>query len=227
MKHRNLVIPGLVLLIAIVCIPVVPAATGDKISPNAFYEVELFDIKKRGACDSTKYTITNVDTYLIETAHIFTNKDGAEVHRFDVSIGLGETKTYDLGSMDLLPQDFVGDVLVLGTGEITGTKLHFPPCGISIDGPPIGSININTPYTFIATVTPEDALLPITITWYEWISEQQDWHIIGIGNSVELSWTTGGGKQLHVSAENSIGSVNVQVLIYVNTEEIYLPLTIK
>jgi hypothetical protein len=227
MKFRNLVIPGLILLIATVYIQGGLAAPGDNNSPNDFYRVELFDLKKRGSCDSTKYTITNIDNYRITTAHNFTNNDGLDVFTFNSNIDYGETKTYDLSSMDSLPQDFTGDVLVKSTGEITGTKLPFPPCGISIDGPPFGSININTPYTFTATVTPEDALLPITITWYEWNAETQDWYIIGIGDSVELYWTTGGWKQLHVSAENSIGSVNVQVFIYVNLEQIFLPITIK
>lgn len=227
MKHRILVILALIFLIAIVFIQVVLAAPGDNNSTSSIYQVELFDLKKRGSCDSTKYTITNIDSIPISTNHYFTTKGGLEVFSFNSHIDIGETKTYDLGSMDMLPQDFFGDVLVASTGEITGTKLPFPPCDISIEGPSIGSININTPYTFTATVSPEDALLPITITWYEWISEQQDWHIIGIGDSVELSWTTGGWREVGVVAENSIGSVNVQVLIYVNTEEIYLPLTIK
>jgi len=173
MKHRTTIIPIILILFTSIIIQVVLAAPGDNNSPNDVYRVELFDLKKRGSCDSTKYTITNIDSYRITTAHNFTDNDGLDVFTFNSNIDYGETKTYDLGSMDSLPQYFVGDVLVASTGEITGTKLPFPPCGISIDGPPIGSININTPYTFTATVSPEDTLLPITITWYEWNAETQ------------------------------------------------------
>ena len=99
--------------------------------------------------------------------------DDLQVYEFESSIEPGETKTYDLAEMDGLPHYFQGSVMVTSAGEITGTKLPFPPCGISIECSPEFPFTgkINTPYTCTATVTPEDALQPITITWIEWIAE--------------------------------------------------------
>ena len=132
--------------------------------------------------------------------------------------------------MDEVPLYVPVNVSVTSIGEITGTKLDFPPCDISIECslefPFIGKIN--TPYTCTATVTPEEALKPITITWYEWNAETQNWNIIGIGDSVVLSWKTVGYKQVFVSAQNSIGSVQVRLLILIDgSKQIFIPITIK
>ena len=175
MKQRNLVILGLILLIAIIFIQVALAAPGNTKEHDFIYEVNLFDLKKRGSCDSYKYTITNIDSYPITTNHSITTKGGPEVFSFDSQIDIGETKTYDLHNMDEVPQYVPVNVSVTSIGEITGTKLDFPPCDISIECslefPFIGKIN--TPYTCTATVTPEEALKPITITWYEWNAETE------------------------------------------------------
>jgi hypothetical protein len=230
MKKRNLVILGLIVLISSLFIRIALAAPRHTRAPNFIYEVKLFDLKKRGSCDSTKYTITNIDSNPITTNHTFNFSAGLQVYEFESSIGPGETKTYDLAEMDGLPYYFQGSVTVTSAGEITGTKLDFPPCDISIECslefPIIGKIN--TPYTCTATVTPEDALKPITITWYAWNAETQDWHIIGIGDTVELSWTTGGWNQVIVIAQNSIGSVQVRLLILNDVSNlIFIPITIK
>lgn len=229
MKSRNLIITGLIFLIATLAIQVVFAAPGKTKSADQIYLVELKGLKKRGTCDSTKYKITNLDSSItIQTSHHFTNGVGVQVYEFEGSIGPGETQIYDLSRMDDLPQYFRGDVLVTSTREISGIKLPFPPCGVSIEGPPFGNTNINTSYTFTATVTPDDALLPITYTWYEY-GKPPIIHTNGISDSVELTWTTGGGKQVHLNVKNSMGSIAVRILIYIDdgSGRIYFPLTIR
>lgn len=106
MKYRNLAILGLIILIASTVIPLGLASPGDNILISSIYQVELFDLKKRGSCDSTKYTITNIDSFPITTSHYFTGKNGLEVLSFNSYIDIGETKTYDLHSMDEVPLYF-------------------------------------------------------------------------------------------------------------------------
>jgi hypothetical protein len=188
------------------------------------FEVDLYNLKKRGSCDSTKYTISNIDSNSIVTKHSVTNTDGDELYMFESSIAQAETKTYDLFDMDLLPSGFIGNVLVEGTGEMIGELLPFPPCDITVEGPDFWD---NRSYTFTARVSPEDVLLPLTITWYEWNSETQDWEIIGVGEEIEVSWKKGGYYVVYVIAENEVGSTSVSFWVYVDELfEIFLPLVI-
>lgn len=229
MKGRYLFILGIVFLIASLVIQVGFSAPENIFSADESYQVELSDLKKRGACDSTKYTVTNLESSItIQTSHYFTNNDGVQVYVFASSIGPGETQTYDLASMDDLPKYFRGDVLVTSAGEISGNKLFFPPCGISIEGPSFGNTKIDTSYTFTATVTPEDALLPITYTWYEY-GKPPIIHTNGIRDSVELSWTKSGLKQIFLYVENAVGSVNIRILVFIDAGfgRIYIPITIR
>jgi len=227
MKSRYLVIPGLILLIAVVFIQVVYAAPGENNRPNGRYEVEFYDLKKRGTCDSTKYIITNLESSItIQTSHYFTNGDSVQEYVFASSIGPSETQTFDLASLDDLPENFSGDVLITSTGEISGTVLPFPPCDISIEGTLIGEIN--TLYTFTANVYPPEALLPITYSWYEY-GKPPIIHTNGISDSVELSWTTGGWKQIFVNAKNSMGSITGRFLVFIDlgSDRIFIPITMR
>ena len=229
MKLRLIFISKLIILIGFIFGTGMLAVPWDKSATNASNEVKLFDLKKKGSCDSTKYTISNIDVNPIITQHSITNKDGIEVYRFESSLGQGESKTYNLFDMVILPPGFVGDAFVQGTGKITGEILPFPPCGISIDEPPLGSIKINTPYTFTAIISPEDVLLPININWYEWMPNQNDWHVIGIGDSVELMWSEDGWKEICVGAANAVGSITNHLNLHIDggTEQIYIPITLK
>ena len=69
MKHRTTTISVIIILLISIISQVGLAAPGDNNSPNDFYRVELFGLKKRGSCDSTKYTITNIDWTRIDTSH--------------------------------------------------------------------------------------------------------------------------------------------------------------
>lgn len=225
MKSRHIMIPSFLLIAAIILTPVVLAASDDATSP---YEIKLTELKKRGECDSTKYTITNHESTDILTTHTFINSNSQEVYSFgDNLVNPGETKTYDLNEMDALLPGFRGDVRVTSSGVISGVVLPFPPCEIIIECTPEfpSPGDINTKYICTATVTPEDALLPITITWYEWDpieGENRVWY----GEKVELSWTTPGYHQLDVTAENPVGSITVRILILIfELYETYLPLT--
>lgn len=100
----------------------------------------------------------------------------------------------------------------------------FAPCKISIDGPSIAKIN--TLLTFTAYVSPEDALLPITYTWVA-TDISPIVHTSGISDSVELSWATGGWKQISVKAENSKGDATVFFWFYIEQTITYLPLIIR
>ena len=79
MNYRQLLIPGFILLAAIQYIPTVIAAP--EASPD-IYKIELIDLKKRGECDSTKCTITNLDTQSTITSHYFLNKQGSPIQHF-------------------------------------------------------------------------------------------------------------------------------------------------
>jgi hypothetical protein len=227
MNYRELLIPGFILLAAIQYISTAIAAP--EASPN-IYKIELIDLKKRGECDSTKYTVTNLDSQSTITSHYFLNKQGQEVYTFTSSaIDPGEARTYDLNDMDALPPYFIGDVLIASTGEISGQILPFPPCGISITCTPElqFAAEIFKTYVCTATVTPEDLLQPLTITWYEWDAQQQEYRVIGIGEEVVLSWSTGGFHQFFITARNPVGIITVSNLVYVNGSAFYIPVTIK
>jgi len=226
MKYRRLITPGLIFLIAIAYLPAVLAASGDRAS---IHQVELFNLKKRGDCDSSKYKITNLDPQAVLTRHSFLNDEGQEVYGFtSSSISPGESRTYDLSSMDGLHPFFSGDLQVASSGEISGAVLPFPPCDLSIECSPELQISaeINTIYTCTATVTPPDVLLPVTITWVEWDAAQGN-NRIRIGEEVDLSWTTTGWHQLFVTAENPVGRVNRLFWIYIDGSAFYIPVAIK
>jgi len=79
---------------------------------------------------------------------------------------------------------------------------------------PIGSLNISgdasgnidTPYTFTATAGPADATQPITYTWQA-DGQSSVTHTGGdLDDSVSFSWSTGGTKQITVTAQNAANS---------------------
>lgn len=126
----------------------------------------------------------------------------------------------------LLP-GFMGNVRVASIGIISVEVLPFPPCELTIECIPKFPFpgEINTIYRCTATVSPEDTLLPITITWanYDPVNGENR---IQFGEKVELSWNVGGYYQMFVSAENPIGRIRTVVLVYINgLFEVYLPLT--
>ena len=131
--------------------------------------------------------------------------------------------------MDALFPFFRGDLKVASTGEISGAVLPFPPCYLSIECSPELQIigEINTIYTCTATVTPQDLLLPLTITWHEWDAAQGENRIIRLGEKAELSWSTHGYHQLNVTAENPVGRITLISWVYINGSLIYLPVTPK
>jgi len=78
---------------------------------------------------------------------------------------------------------------------------------VLIDGPVAG--NVDTAYTFRATVSPAYAGQPITYTWYpnDPAPDQAVTQRSGISDTVLLRWSTPGVKSIRVVADNGQGAV--------------------
>jgi hypothetical protein len=164
MRARNLLIPGIIFLVAIQVIQAAFPAPGKANSSKNLFLVELTDLKKRGDCDSTKYKITKIDSAnTINTHQSFSDSAGEKVYEFTSSLEPGETHTYDLADMDDLSQYFWAIVTVTSVGEITGEVLPSPVCWVTTEGPLV--VEVNKTYTFTGTAHPPEAQLPITYIW--------------------------------------------------------------
>jgi predicted outer membrane repeat protein len=118
------------------------------------------------------------------------------------------------------------DVVVSGVcGSDTADhtiSLCQPLLGVSIDGPPVGLVD--STYSFVASITPVDASLPVAYTW----SPEPD---SGQGSAnVQYTWATTGTKTVSVSASNCGGAwiADDEHLISIRTGmRIYLPLVVR
>jgi hypothetical protein len=119
-------------------------------------------------------------------------------------------------------------------GSVTGhlaVEVGVPPSSVTISGPSTTPLEPDVVYGFLASVTPGTATLPITYTWEATDHAPQ---IVsgGLTDDVNLSWTTGGQKQIRVTADNGVGeSVTDSTSVEVHSEDgdfyAYLPLVIR
>lgn len=106
------------------------------------------------------------------------------------------------------------------------------PCNglddISITGPLTGTVG--TGYTFTATVSPADALQPITYTW-EATGQTPETHTVNaISDTVSFTWPVIGTQTVTVTAVNECGvavSTSRDIAIELGKRYIYLPLILK
>lgn len=78
-----------------------------------------------------------------------------------------------------------------------------PPQSVAISGPTSG--NVNTPYTFLATVSPPTATLPIAYVWRA--TDQNPVSTVGgLTSTVTYTWTTPGPRAIVVTATNPVGA---------------------
>jgi len=230
MKKRTIILSSIVLALALLITAsftqIILGAPELSYSPDAAYEIELFDIWNDGTCYSSSYAITNLSS--VSSAHVthyFYTQDSLIpllTYIDPVPLTPGESRIYDLAAIQDLPTDFYGSAVVTSDHPISGEVLPFPPCDIRIVFPS----DIELLLTLTAYVSPEYALLPITYTWMV-NNNPPIIHTGGISDSVELSWGIGGFKQITVNAKNSRGSVTVFLWIFTYSYETYIPMILR
>lgn len=96
--------------------------------------------------------------------------------------------------------------------------------GVSIDGPTTGVLG--SLHTFIATVAPPTATLPVTYTWRvgESASQRVFTHTGGISDTLVFTWSVTGTKVITVTAANCESMVSRTHTITLELARIYLPL---
>ena len=228
MKNLFNMISSLVILITVSSMQTITISPESLRLASETYEIELHDIKNNDeACYSSSYTVTNMsETDAAQSMHHFYPQGSGTailIYQDPALLVPLETRTYHLDEITGLPIDFIGHVLVESNQPITGEVLPFPPCDISVDAP--SNVKTNIIYTFTANITPEEASVPITYTWYA-TDLQPVTHSSGVSDSVELSWTTSGWKQIRVTTKNSRGSATIYINLWItDAEQIYLPIT--
>jgi hypothetical protein len=107
-----------------------------------------------------------------------------------------------------------------GVGEL-------PPCwldGVSLAGPTTGTSG--RAITFVATVTPPSATLPISYTWQATGQTPVARSASRITDSATFAWTVGGPQTVTVTAANCGGSVSAQHVITIQ-HEVFLPVVLR
>jgi endonuclease/exonuclease/phosphatase family metal-dependent hydrolase len=79
------------------------------------------------------------------------------------------------------------------------------PTAVTLTGPNTGEVN--TTYTFTATVTPISTTLPITYTWMADNQTTMTQVVTGTMDSVAYAWVTSGVQMITVTAANNAGMV--------------------
>ncbi len=227
MKHLFHMISSLIILITASSMQTITISPESIRLPSENYEIELHGLQNDETCYSSSYAVTNMsETDAAQSTHHFYPQGSGTailIYQDPALLVPLETRTYHLDEITGLPLDFYGYVLVESNQPITGEVLPFPPCDISVDAP--SNVKTNILYTFTANITPEEAAVPITYIWYA-TDLQPVTHSSGVSDSVELSWTTSGWKQIRVYAKNSRGSATIYIYLWItDAEQIYLPIT--
>jgi len=88
-----------------------------------------------------------------------------------------------------------------------------PPQSVSISGPASGSVN--TAYTFVATVAPPTATLPLAHVWRA--TEQSPMtYVTGLTSTITYTWATPGLKTITITATNAAGLAATSHTITIN-----------
>jgi hypothetical protein len=98
----------------------------------------------------------------------------------------------------------------------------------AVTGPPSGAVGI--PHTFVATIAPLTATLPVTYTWQATGQTSQVHTNGGISDAAEFTWNVTGTQVVTVTAENCGGSDVATRTIVIGAEaqhHIYLPLVMR
>jgi hypothetical protein len=112
------------------------------------------------------------------------------------------------------------------TGSSTDTfslPMRMLPASLGITGPTTGEVQSS--YTFSATVSPITTTIPIT---YVWLVDDQMvlTHQAGVVDIGTFSWDLPGTHHLSVSATNAAGSVEASWTIDIHVK-IYFPITLR
>jgi hypothetical protein len=107
-----------------------------------------------------------------------------------------------------------------GVGEL-------PPCwldGVSLAGPTTGNSGRGT--TFVATVTPASASLPISYTWQVTGQTTVARSASRISDTAVFMWPVGGPQTVTVTAANCSGPVSARLVI-TTEQSIFLPVVLR
>ena len=114
------------------------------------------------------------------------------------------------GSMAWAPEfDLDGDRRASGGNVSMGADeivLPIQVTGVSITGPVTGVVN--TSYAFSATVSPPEAMQPITYVWQIGGQSVVTHTGQGISDTINLTWNVSGGQVLTVTASNALNAVS-------------------
>ncbi len=115
----------------------------------------------------------------------------------------------------------------------TGPTIPTAPSGVTISGPPTGTIDIL--YTFTAMISPITATIPITYVWQATGQAAQTHTGGGASDTASFTWPAGatGVKTIAVTASNAAGSAGKSrdIIIYATPiyydHWVYLPVVLK
>jgi len=111
----------------------------------------------------------------------------------------------------------------LGADEVLAPVLL---ASVSVTGPMTGVVN--TSYTFTATVSPLDAMQPITYVWQATGQSLATHTGRGIADSINFTWSMTGAQSITVTASNALNTVSDNHLVNVIRQYyIYLPVVLR
>jgi plastocyanin len=111
--------------------------------------------------------------------------------------------------------------------SMQGTIVVLPALTVTLAGPSIGVHD--AAYSFVATVDPPSAALPITFSW-EATNQLPVTHVNTVVSDTQVfSWTSSltGAQWITVTASNATGSVSDTHLIIIDPLKVYLPLVVN
>lgn len=111
-------------------------------------------------------------------------------------------------------------------GNKTITVTAAPLASVSITGPLTGVVN--TSYAFTATVSPLDAMQPITYVWQAAGQSAATHTGRGIADSINFTWSVAGAQTITVTTSNALNLVSGNHLVNVVSQyHIYLPTIVR
>lgn len=238
MKHRILIISGLVMMFTIFLPQSVFHVSANKTKPLASYILELYDLQKYlqydgGECNISTYSITNEgDGIASPIIHGFylSNQDwtveNPEYEYTSPDLDPGQTDIIDLATITGLSDGFEGYVIVASSQWLSGTVIPLPPCYVSITGPNQGLID--HVYVFHATTGLYAIPSSFTYTWsvtdHSDVIHEKDYFI----DILSISWANPGQKEITVTAENE-GGIETETFTITIFESfnVYLPLSMR
>jgi hypothetical protein len=152
------------------------------------------------------------------------NSDGTVATYSHSDFAYGETLT-----LTVTGQDNMGNSL--GSGPVptpwSFKTISRAPEGLEVVGPTTGITQ--TTYVFMANVSADATVLPLTYEWQATGQSVQIREIFALSDTLGFSWSMTGSKTIVVTATNEYGAVSATHIVEISNagREVFLPIIIK